>query len=65
MARQPLVGQSLLTVEVLRSNSDTLHSVGLLWTNDKPDAETFTWKHSTLTRDRHPCSRRNSNPQSQ
>jgi len=42
MARQPLVGQSLLTVEVLRSNSDTLHSVGLLWTNDKPDAETFT-----------------------
>jgi hypothetical protein len=44
---------------------DTLHSVGLLWTSDQPDAETSTWQHTTLKRDRHPCSRRDSNPQSQ
>jgi len=31
-----------LSVEVLRSHSDTPHSVGLLWTGDQPVAETFT-----------------------
>jgi hypothetical protein len=41
---------------------DTLHSVGLLWASDKSDAETSTWQHTTLTRDRHPCSRRCSSP---
>jgi len=30
-----------------RSHSDTPHSVGLLWTSDKPDAETSTWQHTT------------------
>jgi hypothetical protein len=35
---------------------NTLHSVGLLWLSDQPDAVTCTWKHTTLTRDRHPCS---------
>jgi hypothetical protein len=65
MARQPLVDQGLLIVEVLRSNSDPLHSVGLLWTSNKPDAETSTWQHTTHTRDRHPCPRRNSNSRSQ
>jgi hypothetical protein len=43
----------------------TRHSVGPLWTSDQPDAETSTWQHTTLTRDRHPCRRRDSNPQSQ
>jgi len=42
MARQPLVGHGLLTVEVPRSHSDTQRSVGLLWTSDRPDADTFT-----------------------
>jgi hypothetical protein len=28
------------------------HSVGLLWTRDQPDAETSTWQHTTLPRDR-------------
>jgi len=28
-------------VEVSRSHSDTLHSVGLLWTSDRPFAEAF------------------------
>jgi hypothetical protein len=48
-----------------RSHSDTPHSVGLLWTSDQPDAETSTWQHTTLTSDKHPCPRRNSNPQFQ
>jgi len=37
MAKQPLVGQGLLIIEVSRS-----HSVGLLWTSDQPDAEIST-----------------------
>ena len=31
------------------------HSVGLLWTRDRPVTETSTRQHTTLTRDRHPC----------
>ena len=59
------VGQRILIVEVLRSHSDTLHSVRLLWTRDQPIAETFTWQHTTFTTDKHPCPHRDSNPQSQ
>ena len=59
MAQQPLVGQGLLTVE-----ASLPHSVGLLWTSDQPVAQTSTWQNTTLTTDRHPCSRRDSNPQS-
>ena len=51
MAQQPLVGQDLLTVQVLRSHSDTPHSVGLLWTRDQPDEQTSTWQHTTLKSD--------------
>jgi hypothetical protein len=29
----------LLIVEILKSQSDALHSVGFLWTNDRPEAE--------------------------
>jgi len=36
MARQTLLGQDFLIVEVSRSPSDTPHSVGLLWTSDRP-----------------------------
>jgi hypothetical protein len=42
MARQPLVGQGVLSIEASRSHSDTRHSVGLPWTNDRPVAETST-----------------------
>jgi len=35
-------------------------SVGLLWTCDQPVAETSTRQNTTLTRDRHSCSRRDS-----
>ena len=65
MAQQPAVGQGLLTVKPSRSHSDTPHSVGLLWTSDQPVAETSTRQHTTLTKDRHPRPRRDSNPQSQ
>jgi len=40
------------------------HSVGLPWKRVRPDAETSTWQHTTLTTDRHPCPRRDSSPQS-
>jgi len=34
---------------VPRSHSfDTPQSVGLLWTNDRPDAETYTWHFTTV-----------------
>jgi len=59
------VGQGFPIIKDSRSHSDTPHSVGLLWTRDHPDAETSTWPHTTLTIDRYPCHRRDSNPQSQ
>jgi hypothetical protein len=49
---QPLVDQDLLNIETSRSQSDTSHSVGLLWTSDQPVAETATWEY--ITRDRYP-----------
>jgi hypothetical protein len=61
MAQQPLVGQGLLIMEASRSHSDTPQSVGLLWTSDRPNAETSTWQHKTLKRHRYPCLWRNSN----
>jgi hypothetical protein len=42
---------------------DTPHSVGLLWTRDQLVSETSTWQHTTLTTDRHPCPRWDSNTQ--
>jgi len=65
MAQQLLVDQGLLVIKASRSHSDTPHSVGLFRTSDRPDAETSTWQYTTLTRDRHQCLRRDSNPQSQ
>jgi len=41
------VGLGLFTVDVPRSHSDTPYSVGFLWTNDRPDAETSTWPDNT------------------
>jgi hypothetical protein len=32
-------------------------SVRLLWTRDRPVAETSTWQHKHCTRDKHPCPR--------
>jgi len=40
MVRQPPLGLELRIVEISRSHSDTQRSVGLLWTSDRPAAET-------------------------
>jgi len=42
---------------------ETPHSVGLLSMSDQPDSEISTWKHTALTRERHACIWRDSNPQ--
>jgi len=47
------------------THSDAPQSVGLLWTSDQLVAETCTWQHTTLTTDKRPCCRWDSNPQSQ
>jgi len=44
------------------THDDAPQSVGLLWKNDQPVAETSTWQHTT---DKHPCPRCDSNPQLQ
>jgi len=60
----PPVGQSLLIHEVFRSLPITQHS-GLLWTSDQLVAETSNWQNKTLTTDKPPCLRWDSNPQCQ
>jgi len=59
-----LVGLGLL-YDVPRSQSGAPHSVGLLWTRDRPAAKTSTWQYTPLTRNRYLCSRWDSNQQSQ
>ena len=55
MAQQPVGGQGRLIIEDSQSHLETPHSVGLLWANDQPVAETSTWQYTTLTSDRNPC----------
>jgi hypothetical protein len=61
---QSYSGLGRLIVEVSRSHTDTPHSVGLLWTSDRPVADTCIWQQTTFTRDIH-APRRDLNPQSQ
>ena len=49
----------------LITHSDAPHSVGLLWTSDQLLAETSTWQHTTITTNRHPRPRWDSNTRSQ
>jgi hypothetical protein len=49
-SKSPLAGQGIIFVKTSRSHSDTPHSVGLLWTNDQPDAKTSLWQHTSLTK---------------
>jgi len=42
MAQQPLYGHVVFIIEASRSHSDTLPLVGLSWTSDQTDAETYT-----------------------
>jgi hypothetical protein len=49
----------------LHDHTQTHHTlVRLPSTSDRPDAKTPIWQHTTLTRDRHPCPRWDSNSQS-
>jgi len=57
MTYHPLLGQGLLVIDVSRSRSDTHTAI-------KPTQTPLPAQFKTLTRDRHPCSRRDSNPQS-
>ena len=41
--------------------TDSRNSVELLWRSDQPKAETSSWQHTTLKRNRYPCPRRDSN----
>lgn len=41
------------------------HSIGLLWTRDRPVTELCSWKYVTHSRDRKPCPLRDSNSRSQ
>jgi len=65
MVQQPLMGQGLLIIETSPSHVDILHGLGLLWTSNQPATQNFTWQHTTLPRDKHPCARRDSKPHSQ
>jgi len=56
LAQRPSSGPGRLSFKTSRSHSGTPQSVRLLWTSDQPDAQTTTWQHTTLTRDRHWCS---------
>jgi len=50
IARQPQEDQGLVTKASWYIKSNTPHSVGILWTSDRPVAVTSTWQHTTLTK---------------
>jgi hypothetical protein len=47
------------------THNDAQSFVELLWTSDQLVAGISTWKHATLTEEKHPCLRRDLNTQSQ
>jgi len=49
VVQQPYSGQGRLIVEVSRSFSDTPHTVGLLWTRDRPRPLSDNTQHSQQT----------------
>ena len=57
----PVAGFRLLIRSFLITHNDAPQSIGLLWTSDQSVAETSTWQHATLTTDKHPCPRWDSN----
>jgi hypothetical protein len=62
MGRRGLVVQDLFIVEASRLLTDTPNLVKRLW---RSGVETYTLQQTTLKRHRHPCPRRDLNPQSQ
>jgi len=65
MPQQPPVGHALLIIEDLQSHSYPQQSVGLLWMSDQLGSEISTWQYTTLTTEKHPYHRQDSNPQPQ
>jgi len=63
MAQEPLTFQGLLIILALQLYSETPHTIGLLWMNEKTGAIKFSWHHTTLRRDGYPYLLRDSNPQ--
>jgi hypothetical protein len=59
------LGQRFLMIVASRSHSEKPQSLRLLWTMDRPVAETSTWQQTTIKRDRHPCCRLDLKPQPQ
>ena len=59
-----LVCLVLIIFEVSGLHSDTPLLIGHLCMSDRPVAETSTWQHTTITRDRQPCPQSHSDPQS-
>jgi hypothetical protein len=57
-----LEDQGPLIIEDSWSHSDKPHSVGLLWTSERPDAETSTWQQSQQTNVHAPGRIRTHNP---
>jgi len=52
-------------LQLITLNNTHTQLIGLLWMWDRPVAETSTWEHTTSAKDRHPCPRRDSDPESQ
>jgi hypothetical protein len=65
MARQPPVGLGLLIVEVSGSHSVRHTTLRRTPLDEWSGRRRYLYKHTTLTRDRHPLSRKGSNPQSE
>jgi hypothetical protein len=65
MAQKPVADKDLLIIEFSRLDSDTPHSLRLLWTSDQTETEISNWQQTALTRERQTCLRWDSNRQSQ
>ena len=65
VALRPNAGGPSLSWDFQITHNDVSQSVGLLWSSNQLIIDTSTWQHTTLTTDKHPCPRWDSNPQSQ
>jgi len=66
ITQQPPLSQGLLIIKASRSHSVRHTKLGRTPLGEwSALAESSTWQYAALTRDRYPCPRRDSNPQSQ
>jgi len=55
-----------IRIDVIQNLAFTVeHQHSMQWTSDEPDGDICAWQNTSLTRDRHPCPRREWSPQSQ